>query len=95
VIVAAEEAKEDDDGRMQDDFDDKSLPLEDEGFGTEETCCRCQVAAKYIPPGSLVLGVDLMAIKALRVVETMVGDTTTASCRKDIVQNYKDGKLIL
>eukprot|EP01039_Chlorochromonas_danica_P010501 gene10501-11632_t len=45
----------------------------------------CQVAAKFMPPGSIVLGVDLLPIKPLRGVKTIVGDITTASTRKEIV----------
>jgi AdoMet-dependent rRNA methyltransferase SPB1 len=51
-----------------------------------------QVAAKYMPQGSLVLGVDLMPIKALRGVKTIVGDITSASCRKDIVTELQGWK---
>jgi AdoMet-dependent rRNA methyltransferase SPB1 len=52
----------------------------------------CQVSAKYLSQGSLLLGANSMPIKALRGVETIVRDTTTASCRNDIVtelQGYK------
>jgi AdoMet-dependent rRNA methyltransferase SPB1 len=52
----------------------------------------CQVAAKYMPQGSLVLGVDLMPIKALRGVKTIVGDITTASTRKAIMNELQGWK---
>jgi len=52
----------------------------------------CQVAAKYMPQGSLVLGVDLLPIKALRGVKTIVGDITTASTRKAIVSELQGWK---
>jgi AdoMet-dependent rRNA methyltransferase SPB1 len=45
-----------------------------------------------LPQASLVLGVDLMPIKALRGVKTIVGDFTTASCRKDIVTELQGWK---
>ncbi len=52
----------------------------------------CQVAAKFMPAGSLVIGVDLLPIKAIRGVKTIVGDITTASCRKDIVAELQGWK---
>lgn len=52
----------------------------------------CQVAAKFMPAGSLVIGVDLLPIKAIRGVKTIVGDITTASCRKDIVKELQGWK---
>ena len=52
----------------------------------------CQVAAKYMPQGSLVLGVDLLPIKALRGVKTIVGDITTASTRKAIMNELQGWK---
>ncbi len=42
----------------------------------------CQVAAKNMPSGSIVLGVDLLPIRAIRNVKTLVSDITTAECRK-------------
>jgi AdoMet-dependent rRNA methyltransferase SPB1 len=45
----------------------------------------CQVAAKYMPAGSLVLGVDLLQIRAIRNVKTLVADITTAECRRMVV----------
>ena len=38
-----------------------------------------------MPTGSLVLGVDLLPIKAIRNVKTLVSDITTAECRYPIV----------
>ena len=44
----------------------------------------CQVAAKLMPQGSIVLGVDLLPIRALRNVKTLVHDITTAECRRAV-----------
>jgi AdoMet-dependent rRNA methyltransferase SPB1 len=44
----------------------------------------CQVAAKHMPTGSIVLGIDLLPIRAIRNVKTIVSDITTAECRKII-----------
>ena len=44
----------------------------------------CQVAAKLMPSGSIVLGVDLLPIRAIRNVKTLVQDITTAECRRQI-----------
>lgn len=44
----------------------------------------CQVASKYMPVGSIVLGVDLLPIKAIRNVKTLIGDITTAECRRNV-----------
>jgi AdoMet-dependent rRNA methyltransferase SPB1 len=41
----------------------------------------CQVAAKVMPANSVVLGVDLLPIRAIRNVKTFVADITTAECR--------------
>jgi AdoMet-dependent rRNA methyltransferase SPB1 len=44
----------------------------------------CQVAAKYMPVGSIILGVDLLPIRSIRGVKTIVADITTAECRRMI-----------
>mgnify|MGYP006124078687 CR=1 FL=1 len=44
----------------------------------------CQVAAQIMPQGSLILGIDLLPIKAIRNVKTLVHDITTAECRKAV-----------
>ena len=52
----------------------------------------CQVAAKTMPQGSLVLGVDLLQIPAIRNVKTIVADITTAECRRMIVTELQGWK---
>ncbi len=52
----------------------------------------CQVAIKTMPQGSLVIGVDLLPIKPIRGVKTIVGDITTSKCRKDIVTELEGWK---
>lgn len=42
----------------------------------------CQVAAKYMPQGAIVIGVDLLPIRPIRNVKTIVSDITSAECRK-------------
>ena len=44
----------------------------------------CQVAAKEMPQGSLIIGVDLLPIRAIKGVKTLVNDITTAECRRNI-----------
>lgn len=52
----------------------------------------CQVAAKAMAPGSIILGVDLLPIRDIRNVKTIVQDITTAECRKQIVQELQGWK---
>ncbi|WVQ71638.1 AdoMet-dependent rRNA methyltransferase SPB1 [Cryptococcus sp. DSM 104548] len=51
-----------------------------------------QVAEKYMPKGSLILGCDLNAIKPLPHVTTFVSDITTAHCRQTLRQHMHDWK---
>ena len=44
-----------------------------------------QVAQKYMPMSSLIVGVDLAPIKPIRGCTTFVDDITTQSCRAVIV----------
>lgn len=44
----------------------------------------CQVAAKYMPVGSKIVGVDLVPIQPIRGVKTFVGDITDDKTRKMI-----------
>jgi len=44
----------------------------------------CQVAAKAMKPGSIIIGVDLVPIRDIRNVKTIVADITTAECRRMI-----------
>lgn len=52
----------------------------------------CQVAAKYMPTGSMIIGVDLLPIRAIRNVKTFVSDITTSECRKMIVSELNGWK---
>ena len=52
----------------------------------------CQVAAKCMPVGSIILGVDLLPIRSIRNVKTIVADITTAECRKMIHQELQSWK---
>ena len=59
--------------------------------------CTCaggwaQVAAKTMPPGSIILGIDLLPIRALRNVKTIVSDITTAECRRLVTQELQGWK---
>lgn len=54
----------------------------------------CQVAAKYMPRGGIILGVDLLPIRAIPNVKTLVHDITTDECRtalKREMQTWKVG----
>jgi AdoMet-dependent rRNA methyltransferase SPB1 len=44
----------------------------------------CQVAEKTMPSGSMILGVDLLPIRPIRNVKTIVSDITSAECRKTL-----------
>lgn len=49
----------------------------------------CQVASEVMPPGSLIIGVDLAPIKAIPRCITFQNDITTTSCRNQIRQHIK------
>jgi AdoMet-dependent rRNA methyltransferase SPB1 len=51
-----------------------------------------QVAEKYMPKGSLIIGVDLVPIKALPHVITFQADITTPICRQTLRQHMHDWK---
>lgn len=51
-----------------------------------------QVAEKYMPKGSLIIGVDLNAIKPLPHVQTFVSDITTPHCRSELKRLMHDWK---
>nr|XP_018263852.1 AdoMet-dependent rRNA methyltransferase SPB1 [Kwoniella dejecticola CBS 10117]OBR86010.1 AdoMet-dependent rRNA methyltransferase SPB1 [Kwoniella dejecticola CBS 10117] len=51
-----------------------------------------QVAEKYMPKGSLIIGVDLNPIKPLPHVTTFVSDITTPHCRQMLKQHMHDWK---
>ena len=42
------------------------------------------MAAKEMPQGSLIIGVDLLPIRAIKGVKTLVNDITTAECRRNV-----------
>ena len=50
-----------------------------------------QVAAKYMPAGAAIVGVDLMPIRAIRGCTTLVEDITTASCRTALRRALQGG----
>jgi len=52
----------------------------------------CQVAAQLMPKGSLVLGVDLLPIRTIRGVKTLVNDITTAECRRNVAAELNGWK---
>ncbi|KAL7692206.1 putative calcineurin-like phosphoesterase domain, ApaH type [Plasmopara halstedii] len=49
----------------------------------------CQVAAKYMPASSIILGIDLLPIRPIRGVKTFQCDITTARCRQIIKQEMQ------
>ncbi|KAG6550168.1 hypothetical protein Mapa_008125 [Marchantia paleacea] len=49
-----------------------------------------QVAAKHMPVGSLIVGVDLVPIRAIRGAHTLVQDITTSQCRAAIKKLLKE-----
>jgi AdoMet-dependent rRNA methyltransferase SPB1 len=51
-----------------------------------------QVAAKTMPLTSLILGVDLVPIKPIRGVKTIVHDITTQACRTALKKEAKGSK---
>ena len=53
----------------------------------------CQVAAKYMPSSSIIIGVDLLTIKPIRNVKTFVADITTQKCRALIKKEMQTWKV--
>jgi cell division protein FtsJ len=51
----------------------------------------CQVAAKVMPANSIVLGIDLLPIRPIRNVKTIVSDITTAECRALVKREIPNG----
>ena len=51
-----------------------------------------QVATKFMPKPHVLVGVDLVPIKPIPGVITLVGDITTEKCRLDIQRELKDWK---
>ncbi|KAG7401457.1 AdoMet-dependent rRNA methyltransferase spb1 [Phytophthora boehmeriae] len=49
----------------------------------------CQVAAKYMPASSIILGIDLLPIRPIRGVKTFQCDITTVKCRQIIKQEMQ------
>lgn len=53
----------------------------------------CQVAAKYMPRGSIILGVDLLPIRPIPNVKTLVHDITTDECRTALKREMQTWKV--
>lgn len=53
----------------------------------------CQVAAKYMPRGSIILGVDLLPIRPIPNVKTLVHDITTEECRTALKREMQTWKV--
>lgn len=51
-----------------------------------------QVASKFMPPNSVIVGVDLAAIKPIPRCVTFVEDITTEACRTKLRAELKDWK---
>lgn len=51
-----------------------------------------QVASKYMPPNSIIVGVDLVPIKPIPRVTTFAADITTSNCRSLLRGELKDWK---
>ena len=51
-----------------------------------------QVATKYMPPNSIIVGVDLVPIKPIPRVTTFAEDITTDACRRRLREEIKDWK---
>lgn len=49
----------------------------------------CQVAAKYMPASSIIIGIDLLPIRPIRGVKTFQCDITTVKCRQIIKQEMQ------
>jgi AdoMet-dependent rRNA methyltransferase SPB1 len=49
----------------------------------------CQVASQLMPKGSLILGIDILPIRTIRGVKTLVNDITTAECRRNVQEELK------
>lgn len=50
------------------------------------------MAEKSMPPGSIIIGVDLLPIRAIRNVKTIEADITTADCRRQVSQELSGWK---
>lgn len=51
---------------------------------------RCQVAAKFMPVESKIVGVDLVPIKPIPGVKTFCEDITTQKCRQTLRNEFKN-----
>lgn len=55
----------------------------------------CQVAAKFMPRGSIIIGVDLLPIRPIPNVKTLVHDITTDECRTALKREMQTWKVRL